>query len=197
MEGMVIVIFLLIVLMKNQVDVMCNFSEEDGVVYFINFFLNKGVIDQVWFDIFVGKIKLLYVVFELLMKEENVEFLWLVKILFYVVDEVYCIFEWGYDFCLEYCRICLIINEIGKVFFIVLIVMVMLKVQYDIQKNLGMVDVYVFKFLFNCLNLYYEVCFKIQNVDKDIIKFIKNNLEKLGIIYCLSWKKVEEFVEIF
>lgn len=132
MDGIVIVIFFLIVLMKNQVDVMCNFSEEDGVVYFINLLLNKLVIDQVKLDILSGKIKLFYVVFEFLIKEENVDFLKGVKILFYVVDEVYCILEWGYDFCLEYCCICFIINEIGKVLVIVFIVIVILKVCMDI-----------------------------------------------------------------
>ena len=196
MEGTGIVISPLIALMKNQVDAMRNFSEEDGVAHFINSSLNKGAIDQVRSDILAGKTKLLYVAPESLTKEENVEFLRSVKISFYAVDEAHCISEWGHDFRPEYRRIRPIINEIGKAPLIALTATATPKVQHDIQKNLGMVDAHVFKSSFNRPNLYYEVRPKTQNVDKDIIKFIKNNPEKSGIIYCLSRKKVEELAEI-
>ena len=196
MEGTAIVISPLIALMKNQVDAMRNFSEEDGVAHFINSSLNKGAIDQVRSDILAGKTKLLYVAPESLTKEENVEFLRSVKISFYAVDEAHCISEWGHDFRPEYRRIRPIINEIGKAPLIALTATATPKVQHDIQKNLGMVDAHVFKSSFNRPNLYYEVRPKTQNVDKDIIKFIKNNPEKSGIIYCLSRKKVEELAEI-
>ena len=196
MEGTAIVISPLIALMKNQVDAMRNFSEEDGVAHFINSSLNKGAIDQVRSDILAGKTKLLYVAPESLTKEENVEFLRSVKISFYAVDEAHCISEWGHDFRPEYRRIRPIINEIGKAPLIALTATATPKVQHDIQKNLGMVEAQVFKSSFNRPNLYYEVRPKTANVDKDIIKFIKNNPEKSGIIYCLSRKKVEELAEI-
>ena len=196
MEGTAIVISPLIALMKNQVDAMRNFSEEDGVAHFINSSLNKGAIDQVKSDILAGKTKLLYVAPESLTKEENVDFLRSVKISFYAVDEAHCISEWGHDFRPEYRRIRPIINEIGKAPLIALTATATPKVQHDIQKNLGMVDAQVFKSSFNRPNLYYEVRPKTANVDKDIIKFIKNNPEKSGIIYCLSRKKVEELAEI-
>ena len=196
MEGTAIVISPLIALMKNQVDAMRNFSEEDGVAHFINSSLNKGAIDQVRSDILAGKTKLLYVAPESLTKEENVEFLRSVKISFYAVDEAHCISEWGHDFRPEYRRIRPIINEIGKAPLIALTATATPKVQHDIQKNLGMVDAQVFKSSFNRPNLYYEVRAKTANIDRDIIKFIKNNPEKSGIIYCLSRKKVEELAEI-
>ena len=175
---------------------MRNYSEEDGVAHFINSSLNKSAIDQVKSDILAGKTKLLYVAPESLTKEENVEFLKTVKISFYAVDEAHCISEWGHDFRPEYRRIRPIINEIGKAPLIALTATATPKVQHDIQKNLGMVDAQVFKSSFNRPNLYYEVRPKTANVDKDIIKFIKNNPEKSGIIYCLSRKKVEELAEI-
>ena len=196
MEGTAIVISPLIALMKNQVDAMRNFSEEDGIAHFINSSLNKGAIDQVRSDILAGKTKLLYVSPESLTKEENVDFLRSVKISFYAVDEAHCISEWGHDFRPEYRRIRPIINEIGKAPLIALTATATPKVQHDIQKNLGMVDAQVFKSSFNRPNLYYEVRAKTNNIDKDIIKFIKNNSEKSGIIYCLSRKKVEELAEI-
>lgn len=196
MEGTAIVISPLIALMKNQVDAMRNFSEEDGVAHFINSSLNKTAIDQVKSDILSGKTKLLYVAPESLTKEEYVEFLKTVKISFYAVDEAHCISEWGHDFRPEYRRIRPIINEIGKAPLIALTATATPKVQHDIQKNLGMVDAKVFKSSFNRPNLYYEVRPKTANVDKDIIKFIKNNPEKSGIIYCLSRKKVEELAEV-
>ena len=196
MEGTGIVISPLIALMKNQVDAMRNFSEEDEIAHFINSSLNKSAIDQVRSDILSGKTKLLYVAPESLTKEENVEFLKTVKISFYAVDEAHCISEWGHDFRPEYRRIRPIINEIGKAPLIALTATATPKVQHDIQKNLGMVDAQVFKSSFNRPNLYYEVRPKTANVDRDIIKFIKNNPEKSGIIYCLSRKKVEELAEI-
>jgi len=196
MEGTAIVISPLIALMKNQVDAMRNFSEEDGIAHFINSSLNKAAIDQVKSDILSGKTKLLYVAPESLTKEENVEFLKNVKISFYAVDEAHCISEWGHDFRPEYRRIRPIINEIGKAPLIALTATATPKVQHDIQKNLGMIDAQVFKSSFNRSNLYYEVRPKTNSIDKEIIKFIKANHGKSGIIYCLSRKKVEELAEI-
>ena len=140
MEGTAIVISPLIALMKNQVDAMRNFSEEDGVAHFINSSLNKSAIDQVKSDILSGRTKLLYVAPESLTKEENVDFLRQVKISFYAVDEAHCISEWGHDFRPEYRRIRPIINEIGKRPLIALTATATPKVQHDIQKNLGMID---------------------------------------------------------
>ncbi|MCD8167520.1 MAG: DNA helicase RecQ [Bacteroides sp.] len=196
MDGTAIVISPLIALMKNQVDAMRNFSEEDGVAHFINSSLNKAAIKQVKADITSGKTKLLYVAPEFLTKEENVDFLKAVKISFYTVDEAHCISEWGHDFRPEYRRIRPIINEIGKAPLIALTATATPKVQHDIQKNLGMINAMMFKSSFNRPNLYYEVRSKTDNVDKDIIKFIRNNSGKSGIIYCLSRKKVEELAEI-
>lgn len=195
-EGTAIVISPLIALMKNQVDAMRNFSEEDGVAHFLNSSLNKSAIEQVKTDIRQGKTKLLYVAPESLTKEDNIEFLKDVKISFYAVDEAHCISEWGHDFRPEYRRIRPIINEIGKAPLIALTATATPKVQHDIQKNLGMSDAQVFKSSFNRPNLYYEVRPKTNNIDKDIIKFIRNNTEKSGIIYCLSRKKVEELAEV-
>ena len=194
-EGTAVVISPLIALMKNQVDAMRNFSEEDGVAHFINSSLNKASIDLVKEDILSGKTKLLYVAPESLTKEENIEFLKQVKISFYAVDEAHCISEWGHDFRPEYRRIRPIINEIGSRPVIALTATATPKVQHDIQKNLGMTDAAVFKSSFNRPNLYYEVRPKTQNIDKDIIKYIKSQPGKSGIIYCLSRKKVEELAE--
>ena len=196
MEGTAIVVSPLIALMKNQVDAMRNFSEEDGVAHFINSSLSKSAIDQVKEDIMSGKTKLLYVAPESLTKEENVGFLRQVNISFYAVDEAHCISEWGHDFRPEYRRIRPIINEIGKRPLIALTATATPKVQHDIQKNLGMTDAAVFKSSFNRVNLYYEVRPKTANIDRDIIKYIKANEGKSGIIYCLSRKKVEEFADI-
>ena len=195
MEGTAIVISPLIALMKNQVDAMRNFSEDDGIAHFLNSSLNKQAIDRVKQDILEGKTKLLYVAPESLTKEENIEFLKTIKISFYAVDEAHCISEWGHDFRPEYRRIRPIINEIGTRPVIALTATATPKVQHDIQKNLGMVDAKVFKSSFNRPNLYYEVRPKTKNIDKDIIKFIKANEGKSGIIYCLSRKKVEELAE--
>ena len=196
MEGTAIVISPLIALMKNQVDAMRNFSEEDDVAHFLNSSLNRAAIDKVKADVVSGKTKLLYVAPESLTKEENIEFLKTVKISFYAVDEAHCISEWGHDFRPEYRRIRPIISEIGKRPVIALTATATPKVQHDIQKNLAMLDAKVFKSSFNRENLYYEIRPKTPNVDRDIIKFIKNNEGKSGIIYCLSRKKVEELAEM-
>lgn len=195
MEGTAIVISPLIALMKNQVDAMRSFSEEDGIAHFINSSLSKQAIDQVKNDILSGKTKLLYVAPESLTKEENIEFLKQLKISFYAVDEAHCISEWGHDFRPEYRRIRPIINEIGIAPLITLTATATPKVQHDIQKNLGMLNASVFKSSFNRSNLYYEVRPKTNDVDKDIIKFIRSQGSKSGIIYCLSRKKVEELAE--
>ena len=196
MEGTAIVVSPLIALMKNQVDAMRHFSEEDGVAHFINSSLNKSAIEAVKSDIISGKTKLLYVAPESLTKEDNVEFLKQVKISFYAIDEAHCISEWGHDFRPEYRNIRTYIDKIGKAPVIALTATATPKVQHDIQKNLGMMDAKVFKSSFNRPNLYYEVRPKTSNVNRDIIKFIKNNQGKSGIIYCLSRKEVEELAEI-
>ncbi len=196
MKGTAIVISPLIALMKNQVDAMRNFSEADDIAHFLNSSLNKAAIDKVKDDVSSGKTKLLYVAPESLTKEENIEFLKTVEISFYAVDEAHCISEWGHDFRPEYRRIRPIINEIGKRPVIALTATATPKVQHDIQKNLAMLDAEVFKSSFNRENLYYEIKPKNNNVDRDIIRFIKNNEGKSGIIYCLSRKKVEELTEI-
>lgn len=196
MGGTAIVISPLIALMKNQVDAMRNFSEEDGVAHFINSSLSKQAIEQVKSDILSGKTKLLYVAPESLTKEENIEFLKQIKISFYAIDEAHCISEWGHDFRPEYRRIRPIVNEIGIAPIIALTATATPKVQHDIQKNLGMLDAKVFKSSFNRPNLYYEVRQKTNNIDKDIIKFVRSQEGKSGIIYCLSRKKVEELSEM-
>ncbi|MDE6415574.1 MAG: DNA helicase RecQ [Duncaniella sp.] len=196
MPGTAIVISPLIALMKNQVDAIRNISEEEHVAHFLNSSLTKAMIDQVKSDITDGHTKLLYVAPESLTKEENIEFLKSVKISFFAVDEAHCISEWGHDFRPEYRRIRPIINEIGQRPVIALTATATPKVQHDIKKNLGMLNALVFKSSFNRENLYYEVRPKTANIDRDIIRFIKNHEGKSGIIYCLSRKKVEELTEI-
>lgn len=196
MEGTAIVISPLIALMKNQVDAIKNISEEECVAHFINSSLNKASIEQVKSDIVNGKTKLLYVAPESLTKEENVEFLKTVKISFYAIDEAHCISEWGHDFRPEYRKIRLIINEIGPAPVIALTATATDKVRTDIKKNLGITDAVDFKSSFNRPNLYYEVRPKTKDIDKEIIKLIKSNPGKSGIIYCLSRKKVEELADI-
>ena len=195
MEGTAIVISPLIALMKNQVDIISSMSDE-GTAHYLNSSLNKAAIDQVKADILAGRTKLLYVAPESLTKEENVEFLKQAKISFYAVDEAHCISEWGHDFRPEYRRIRPIINEIGVAPVIALTATATDKVRTDIKKNLGILDAVEFKSSFNRPNLYYEVRPKTREVDKDIIKFIKQHSGKSGIIYCLSRKKVEELAEI-
>ena len=196
MDGTAIVISPLIALMKNQVDAIRNLNEEDGVAHFLNSSLTKQAIEEVKADVLSGKTKLLYVAPESLTKEDNVEFLKSIKISFYAIDEAHCISEWGHDFRPEYRRIRPIMNEIGPAPVIALTATATTKVRDDIKKNLGIADAPDFKSSFNRPNLYYEVRPKTKNVDKDIIKFIKANPGKSGIIYCLSRKKVEELTEI-
>jgi len=193
-DGTAIVISPLIALMKNQVDAMRGFSMEDGVAHFMNSSLNKTEIARVKQDVRSKKTRLLYVAPESLTKEENIEFLKNVNISFYAIDEAHCISEWGHDFRPEYRRIRPIINRIGTAPIIALTATATPKVQHDIQKNLGMLEARVFKSSFRRHNLYYEVRPKV-NATKEIIKFIKNNEGKSGIIYCLSRKKVEELAE--
>ena len=195
MEGVAIVISPLIALMKNQVDAMRTFSAESGIAHFLNSSLNKTAVAQVRADVLAGKTKLLYFAPESLTKEDNVAFLHKIKVSVYAIDEAHCISEWGHDFRPEYRRIRPIINEIGAAPLIALTATATPKVQLDIQKNLGMSDASVFKSSFNRPNLYYEIRPK-GDVDRDIIRFIKQNEGKSGIIYCLSRKKVEELTEL-
>jgi len=194
-QGTAIVISPLIALMKNQVDAMRNFSTSDEVAHFLNSSLTKTEIARVKKDVLNGGAKLLYVAPESLTKEENIEFLKNVKVSFYAIDEAHCISEWGHDFRPEYRRIRPIIDTIGRSPIIALTATATPKVQHDIQKNLGILKADVFKSSFNRPNLYYEVKSK-QDVTKEIIKYIKNNPGKSGIIYCLSRKKVEEMAEV-
>ncbi|MBR4440369.1 MAG: DNA helicase RecQ [Bacteroidales bacterium] len=194
LEGTAIVISPLIALMKNQVDSMRSISTNESIAHFLNSSLSKQQIAQVKSDIVEGKTKLLYVAPESLTKEENIEFLKQVKISFYAIDEAHCISEWGHDFRPEYRRIRPIIEEIGRSPIIALTATATPKVQHDIQKNLGILDATVYKSSFFRANLYYEVRPKID-IDRQIIKFIKNNKGKSGIIYCLSRKKVEELAQ--
>ena len=196
MEGTAIVISPLIALMKNQVDVINGMSEETGVAHYLNSSLNKAAIQQVMDDVRNGITKLLYVAPESLNKEENVEFLKSVKISFYAIDEAHCISEWGHDFRPEYRNIRPTISKIGNAPVIALTATATDKVRTDIKKNLGISDAKEFKSSFNRANLYYDVRPKTQEIDKQIIKFIKQHEGKSGIIYCLSRKKVEELSEI-
>jgi len=193
--GTAIVISPLIALMKNQVDAMRNFSTDDDVAHFLNSSLTKTESTRVKKDVLTGRAKLLYVAPESLTKEENIEFLKNIEISFYAIDEAHCISEWGHDFRPEYRRIRPIIDTIGRSPIIALTATATPKVQHDIQKNLGILEAGIFKSSFNRPNLYYEVKSK-QDVTKEIIKYIKNNSGKSGIIYCLSRKKVEEMAEV-
>lgn len=196
MEGTAIVVSPLIALMKNQVDVINGMSEKVGVAHYLNSSLNKAAIDQVKKDIRSGLTKLLYVAPESLTKEEYVEFLKTVKISFYAIDEAHCISEWGHDFRPEYRRIRPIINHIGNAPVIALTATATDKVRTDIKKSLGIMDATEFKSSFNRPNLYYEVSPKTAEIDRDIVKFIRQNSGKSGIIYCLSRKKVEELAAV-
>ena len=198
MDGMAIVISPLIALMKNQVDVVNGLCEENGVAHYLNSSLNKTAIDQVKRDVRDGRTKLLYVAPESLTKDEYVDFLKSpgVKISFYAVDEAHCISEWGHDFRPEYRRIRPIINEIGDAPVIALTATATDKVRLDIKKSLGITDAIEYKSSFNRPNLYYEVRPKTNDIDKQIIKFIKANHGKSGIIYCLSRKTVEELAAL-
>ncbi len=194
-EGTAIVISPLIALMKNQVDAIRGFQSDDGIAHFLNSSLTKAEAQKVKKDIIDGKTKLLYVAPESLTKEDNVNFLKEMNISFFAIDEAHCISEWGHDFRPEYRRLRPIIEEIGNVPIIALTATATEKVQQDIQKNLGMLDATIFKSSFNRPNLYYEVRPKV-GVMKEIVKFIKANADKSGIIYCLSRKKVEEVASI-
>lgn len=194
LEGTAIVISPLIALMKNQVDAMRSFGEDDGIAHFLNSSLVKSQIHKVKTDVIDGKTKLLYVAPESLTKEENINFLQQIKVSFYAVDEAHCISEWGHDFRPEYRRIRPIINKIGTAPIIALTATATPKVQHDIQKTLEMLDANIFKSSFRRENLYYEIRPK-KNATKEIIKYIKDNHGKSGIIYCLSRKKVEALAE--
>lgn len=193
-EGTAIVVSPLIALMKNQVDAIRGFSNETGIAHFLNSSLNKGDILQVKKDVLSGKTKLLYIAPETLTKEDNINFFKEFKISFFAIDEAHCISEWGHDFRPEYRRLRPIIDAVGSVPVIALTATATPKVQQDIQKNLGMMGAELFKSSFNRDNLYYDVRSK-QNVIKEIIKYVKQNSGKSGIIYCLSRKKVEEVAE--
>ena len=196
MPGTAIVISPLIALMKNQVDAIRGFvSGNDCIAHFLNSSLNKAQIQEVRDDLVAGRTKLLYVAPESLTKEDNVAILKEIKISFFAVDEAHCISEWGHDFRPEYRRIRSLVDEIGRAPIIALTATATSKVQHDILKNLGMPDARVFKSSFNRPNLYYEVRDK-KDPEKDIIRFIKQNPGKSGIIYCLSRKKVEELAEL-
>ena len=196
MEGTAIVISPLIALMKNQVDLLRGFeSGTESVAHFLNSSLNRQQIDEVREDLMSGKTKILYVAPESLTKEENVSLLREVKISFYAIDEAHCISEWGHDFRPEYRRIRSLVEEIGRAPIIALTATATPKVQSDILKNLGISGACVFKSSFNRPNLYYEIRDKVEP-EKDIIKFIRQNSGKSGIIYCLSRKKVEEMAEL-
>lgn len=196
MEGTAIVISPLIALMKNQVDTIRHMSQHDGVAHFINSSLTRSQVEKVKDDIKAGITKLLYVAPESLTKESNIDFLKTIKISFYAVDEAHCISEWGHDFRPEYRKIRPIINNIGNAPVIALTATATEKVATDIRKNLGIMDAVTYKSSFNRPNLYYEIRPKTKDIDRDIIKFIKQRPECSGIIYCLSRKKVEELAEI-
>jgi ATP-dependent DNA helicase RecQ len=193
-DGTAIVISPLIALMKNQVDSIRGFGSDEGIAHFLNSSLTKGETLQVKKDVLARKTKLLFVAPESLTKEENVAFLKEIKISFFAIDEAHCISEWGHDFRPEYRRLRPIIEQIGKLPIIALTATATEKVQMDIQKNLNMQKAVVFKSSFNRSNLYYEVRPKVD-VLKEIIKYIRQNQGKSGIVYCLSRKKVEEVAQ--
>lgn len=194
-EGTAIVISPLIALMKNQVDAVRSFESEEHVAHFLNSSLSRAAAAQVRKDVREGRTKLLYVAPESLAKGENVEFLKSIKISFFAVDEAHCISEWGHDFRPEYRKIRPLMSMIGDFPVIALTATATPKVQHDIQKNLGILDARVFKSSFNRKNLYYEVRPKTKDVDRDIIRYIKSNPGRSGIVYCLSRRKVEELAE--
>ena len=194
-EGTAVVVSPLIALMKNQVDSLRGFAEKAGIAHVLNSSLTKKEVERVKSDILEGTTKLLYVAPESLTKEDNIEFLRSAKISFYAIDEAHCISEWGHDFRPEYRNLKNIIQKIGRKPIIGLTATATPKVQSDIQKNLGMEDARVFKASFNRSNLFYEVRPKTQQVDRDIIRFIKKKEGQSGIIYCLSRKRVEELAQ--
>jgi ATP-dependent DNA helicase RecQ len=195
LKGTAIIVSPLIALMKNQVDAIRNVSDEESIAHFMNSSLSKSELQQVRNDITAGKTKMLYVAPESLTKKENIEFLTSVNVSFFAIDEAHCISEWGHDFRPEYRRLREIFEKISNVPIIALTATATPKVQYDIQKNLNMLDADVFKSSFNRDNLFYEIRPK-REVEKEIIKFIRKHKGKSGIIYCLSRKKVEEIAEL-
>ncbi|MCQ2323831.1 MAG: DNA helicase RecQ [Paludibacteraceae bacterium] len=195
MDGVAIVISPLIALMKNQVDAMRNFSTEDSVAHFINSSLSRPEIAAAKEDVLAGKTKLLYLAPEALQKEENIDLLQGVKVSFYAVDEAHCISEWGHDFRPEYRQIRSMVLKIGKAPIIALTATATPKVQHDIQKNLDMLNAVVFKSSFNRPNLYYEVRPKTDDVDRELVKFIRSMEGKSGIVYCLARKEVEDLAQ--
>ena len=196
MDGTAIVISPLIALMKNQVDVINGLSEEPGVAHYLNSSLNKAAIQQVYKDVREGRTKLLYVAPESLNKEDNLEFFRSFKISFYAIDEAHCISEWGHDFRPEYRNIRPTIQKIGNAPVIALTATATDKVRMDIKKSLSITDAKEFRSSFNRPNLYYEVRQKTKDIDKQIIKFIKQHPGKSGIVYCISRKKVEELAAV-
>ena len=194
-EGTAIVVSPLIALMKNQVDAIRQVSEDDSIAHFLNSSLNKTESNRVRSDVSEGKTKLLYVAPESLTKQANIDFLTSIKISFFAIDEAHCISEWGHDFRPEYRRLKPIIKAIDNVPIIALTATATPKVQTDIQKNLGMLDAKLFKASFNRANLFYEIRPK-KDVQKEIVRFIKQRKSKSGIVYCLSRKKVEELAQI-
>ena len=194
-EGTAIVVSPLIALMKNQVDAIRNISDDENIAHFLNSSLTKTEINKVKTDILKGNTKLLYVAPESLTKQENIDFLTSVNISFFAIDEAHCISEWGHDFRPEYRRLRDIFEKISSVPIIALTATATPKVQFDIQKNLTMLDAVVFKSSFNRDNLYYEIRPKVD-VEKEIIRYIRSKQGKSGIIYCLSRKKVEELSEL-
>ncbi len=194
-EGTAIVVSPLIALMKNQVDAIRNISDDENIAHFLNSSLTKTEINKVKTDIQKGNTKLLYVAPESLTKQENIDFLTSVNISFFAIDEAHCISEWGHDFRPEYRRLRDIFEKISSVPIIALTATATPKVQFDIQKNLTMLDAVVFKSSFNRDNLYYEIRPKVD-VEKEIIRYIRSKQGKSGIIYCLSRKKVEELSEL-
>ncbi len=194
-EGTAVVVSPLIALMKNQVDAIRHYGEDDGIAHFLNSSLTKTGVETVKADVRAGKTKLLYVAPESLAKESNIAFLRSIKISFFAIDEAHCISEWGHDFRPEYRKIRPLMAEIGNYPIIALTATATPKVQHDIQKNLGILDAKVFKSSFNRKNLYYEVRQKTKEVDRDIIRYIKGHPGESGIIYCLSRKRVEELAE--
>eukprot|EP01093_Parvamoeba_rugata_P011465 TRINITY_DN3151_c0_g1_i1.p1 TRINITY_DN3151_c0_g1~~TRINITY_DN3151_c0_g1_i1.p1 ORF type:complete len:589 (-),score=123.07 TRINITY_DN3151_c0_g1_i1:30-1796(-) len=196
-EGTAIIVSPLIALMKNQVDAIRGISSENGIAHVLNSSLNKGEIKQVKQDITDGVTKLLYVAPESLTKEENVEFLRSVTVSFVAVDEAHCISEWGHDFRPEYRNLKSIVERLGdNIPIIGLTATATPKVQEDIIKNLGIGGAKLFKASFNRPNLFYEVRTKTENIEADLIRFVKQNSGKSGIIYCLSRKKVEELAQV-
>lgn len=195
-DGTAVVVSPLIALMKNQVDAIRSVENADSVAHFLNSSLSRSAAHKVRADVMSGKTKLLYVAPESLSKQDNIDFLKSVKISFFAVDEAHCISEWGHDFRPEYRKIRSMISAIGKFPLIALTATATPKVQHDIQKNLAILNAKIFKSSFNRPNLNYEVRPKTKDVDRDIIRFIRQNPGKSGIIYCLSRKRVEELAEI-